>query len=179
MKAIEKTAEKVIETSYQGKVENLISMKEFCYKTDTEDIEHNLVENDLTFLKFIHKGKTLLVSDRCIKNEISWDQLNERKLVFGNKTIEIDGIKYRIRLLTSNEWDNLIVKYTPEDSDSHWQDMCSWCQNIYSINYLKRYYSIDLTYRVLRGYPTVSYFCYTTSFTFYTNYGWRPVLEVL
>ena len=176
-----KTIEKVIETIYQGKVENLISIKEFYNKTNTEDVGNNLVENDfdLTFLKFIHKGKILLVSDRCIKNSISWDDLNERKLVFGNKIIEIDGIKYKIRLLTSNEWDNLIVKYTPEDSDSHWQDMCSWCQNIYSINYLKRYYSIDLTYRVLRGYPTVSYFCYTTSFTFYTNYGWRPVLEVL
>ena len=34
MKAIEKT----IETIYQGKVENLISMEGFCYKTDTEDI---------------------------------------------------------------------------------------------------------------------------------------------
>ena len=37
MKTIEKTAEKVIETIYQGKVENLISMKEFCYKTKHPD----------------------------------------------------------------------------------------------------------------------------------------------
>ena len=174
MKAIEKT----VETSYQGKVENLISMKEFCYKTDTEDIGNNLVKN-LTFLKFIHKGKTLLVSDRCIKNKISWNDLSERKLVFGNKIIEIDSIKYRIRLLTSNEWDNLIVKYTSEDRDSHWNDIRTWCQNIYSINHLKRYYSTALTARVLRGSTTLSYFSNYTSSYVGTYCGWRPILEVL
>ena len=174
MKAIEKT----VETSYQGKVENLISMKEFCYKTDTEDIGNNLVKN-LTFLKFIHKGKTLLVSDRCIKNEISWNDLSERKLVFGNKTIEVDNIKYKIRLLTSHEWNNLIVKYVPEDSDSHWKNIWTWCQNIYSINHLKRYYSDDLTGRVLRGNNTVSNFNDNPSSTVYTSNGWRPILEVL
>ena len=179
MKAIEKTAEKVIETSYQGKVENLISMKEFCSKTDTEDIGNNLVKNDLTFLKFIHKGKTLLVSDRCIKNKMSWNDLNERKLVFGNKVIEIDNIKYKVRLLTSSEWNKLIVKYVPEDSDSHWKDIWTWCQNIYSIYDLKRYYSYGLTYRVVRGTYAVSGFNYYPSSFVYTNYGWRPILEVL
>ena len=175
MKIIEKT----LETSYQGKVENLISMKEFCYKTDTEDIGNNLIKGNLTFLKFIHKGKILLVCDKNIKNNISWDQLNERKLVFGNKIIEIDSIKYRIRLLTSNEWDNLIVKYTSEDRDSHWNDIRTWCQNIYSIYDLKRYYSYGLTYRVVRGTYAVSGFNYYPSSFVYTNYGWRPILEVL
>ena len=176
-----KTIEKVIETIYQGKVENLISIKEFYNKTNTEDVGNNLVENDfdLTFLKFIHKGKILLVSDRCIKNSISWDDLNERKLVFGNKIIEIDGIKYKIRLLTSNEWDNLIVKYTPEDRDSHWKNIWTWCQNIYSIYDLKNYYSFDFTYRVFRGSTTVSYFNNYPSSPVITRGGWRPILEVL
>ena len=176
-----KTIEKVIETIYQGKVENLISIKEFYNKTNTEDVGNNLVENDfdLTFLKFIHKGKTLLVSDRCIKNEISWNDLSERKLIFGNKIIEIDSIKYRIKLLTSHEWDNLIVKYTSEDRDSHWKDIRTWCQNIYSINHLKRYYSTALATRVVRGYFTVSCFSYNTSSSTSSYYGWRPILEVL
>ena len=180
-KVIEKVIEKTIETIYQGKVENLISMKEFCSKTDTRDVGNNLIKNklNLTFLKFIHKGKILLVSDRCIKNSISWDDLNERKLVFGNKIIEIDGIKYKIRLLTSNEWDNLIVKYTPEDRDSHWKNIWTWCQNIYSIYDLKNYYSYVLTNRVLRGGNAVSYFVSTTSSIVYASSGWRPILEVL
>ena len=176
-----KTIEKVIETIYQGKVENLISIKEFYNKTNTEDVGNNLVENDfdLTFLKFIHKGKILLVSDRCIKNSISWDDLNERKLVFGNKIIEIDGIKYKIRLLTSNEWDNLIVKYTPEDRDSHWKNIWTWCQNIYSIYDLKNYYSNVLANRVMRGYYAVSYLYSFASSYVNSGIGWRPILEVL
>jgi len=174
-----KAMEKVIETTYKGKVKNLISIKDFYSKTNTEDIGNNLVKDKLTFLKFIYKGKVLFISDRCIKNKISWNDLNERNLVFGNKIIEIDNIKYKVRLLTSSEWDSLIVKYTPEDSDSHWKHMWTWCQNIYSISYLKRYYSTDLTYRVIRGSSTVSYFDYDTSSNPYTNSGWRLVLEVL
>ena len=173
---------KIIETIYEGKVENLISIKDFCYKTNTEDIGHNLMENDfdLIFLKFVHNGKNFLVGDRNIKNSISWNDLNERKLVFGNKIIEIDGIKYRIRLLTSNEWDNLIVKYTPKDNDSHWKNIYTWCQNIYSIYSLKEYYSLGWTYRVMRGSFSVSYFYgdYSSCMSPPIN-GWRPVLEVL
>ena len=173
METIEKT------TTYEGKINSIISVEDFYSKTNTEDIGNNLIEvSDLTFLKFNHNGKTLLVCDRNIKNKISWDQLNEKNLVFG-KTITIDNIKYRVRLLTSNEWDKLIVKHTPLDSDSHWKNMYSWCQNVYSINFLKRYYSSDLTTRVICGNSTVSYFNNTPSSNVNTNIGWRPCLEIL
>jgi len=173
MKTIEKTT-----STYEGKVNNIISAEDFYYKTNTEDIGNNLVEGDLTFLKFNHNGKTLLVCDRNVKNRISWDMLNERNLVFG-KMITIDNIKYKVRLLTSNEWDKLIVKHTPLDSDSHWKNMYSWCQNVYSINFLKRYYSSGLAPRVLCAYSTVSYFIYTTSSYLTTISGSRPCLEIL
>jgi len=178
MKTIEKKTIEKTKTTYEGKVNGLISAEYFYYKTNTEDMGNNLVEGDLTFLKFNYNGKTLLVCDRNIKNKISWDQLNERNLVFG-KTIEINNIKYRVRLLTSNEWDKLIVKYTPKNSDSHWSNMYSWCQNVYSIEYLKRYCSTVLTVRVMRGYSTVSYFTDSTSSNVNTNIGWRPCLEIL
>ena len=174
MKTIEKTT-----STYEGKVNNIISAEDFYSKTNTEDIGNNLIEvSDLTFLKFNHNGKTLLVCDRNIRNKISWDQLNEKNLVFG-KTITIDNDKYRVRLLTSNEWDKLIVKHTPLDSDSHWKNMYSWCQNVYSINFLKRYYSSALTYRVICGYSAVSHFNNYSSSTVTTTIGWRPCLEIL
>ena len=180
MKTIEKKTIEKTKTTYEGKVNNIISAEDFYSKTNTEDIGNNLVEGntDLTFLKFNHNGKTLLVSDRNIKNKISWDQLNERNLVFG-KTIEINNIKYRVRLLTSNEWDKLIVKYTPLDRDSHWENMYSWCQNVYSIDYLKRYYSSDLASRVICGSSTVSHFNNYSSSYVDTADGWRPCLEIL
>ena len=173
METIEKT------TTYEGKINSIISVEDFYSKTNTEDIGNNLIEvSDLTFLKFNHNGKTLLVSDRNIKNNISWDQLNEKNLVFG-KTITIDNDKYRVRLLTNSEWDKLIVKYTPKNSDSHWSNMYSWCQNVYSIDYLKRYYSSDLSTRVICGDSPVSNFGNYTSSTVFTFFGWRPCLEIL
>ena len=175
MKAVEKIT---TETTYEGKVNNITLAKDFYYKTDTVNIGNNLIEDnaDLTFLNFISNGKTLLVSDRNIKNNISWDMLDERKLVFGNKVIEINSIKYKVRLLTASEWDNLIVKHTPLNKDSNYKDIYSWVQNVYSINDLKKYYS---TYRVIRGSSPVSGFDYNTSSTVYTDIGWRQVLEML
>ena len=168
---------KTTETTYEGKINNIILAKDFYYKTDTVNIGNNLIEDntDLTFLKFISNGKTLLVSDRNIKNNISWDMLNERKLVFG-KIIEINSIKYKVRLLTASEWDNLIVKHTPLNKDSNYKDIYSWVQNVYSINDLKKYYS---TYRVIRGSSTVSNFTYYSSSLVTTTNGWRQVLEML
>lgn len=70
-------------------------------------------------------GKKLLVADRNLLVNVSWDDLNAQSLVFG-KTINIDGQQYKIRLLTggtnyrngdhyaggtpsNNEWDRIIA----------------------------------------------------------------------
>ena len=161
-----------VKSSYEGKVNNIITVEELCQKTDLT-IENLLLKGDITFLKFIYNNKTLLVADRNLKNMISWDRLDERDLVFG-KVIEIDNISYKVKLLTASEWDKLIVKHIPLDRDSHWRYMWSWCQNVYL-----RYYSSDLTIRVLRGDSTVSGFDDAPSSTVFATAGWRPVLELL
>jgi len=56
--------------------------------------------------------------------------------------------------------------------------MWSWCQNIYSIEYLKIYLN-GLTFRILRGYSTISSFDYATSYNVDNHIGWRPCFEVL
>ena len=159
-------------TEYMGKVKNIISASDLYLKTEIE-VGESLIENDITWLKFISNGKILLVADRCIKNRISWNQIHEQKCVFG-KVITINNVDYLCRLLTSAEWDKLIVKYTPLDVDSHWKRTYTWCQN--KTMYAKKN---DLTYRVFRGYSTVSGFIYYTSSYVYTFCGWRPVLELL
>ena len=71
-------------------------------------------------------SKKLLISDRVLLVNVSWDDLNAQGLIFG-KTITIDGQQYKLRLLTggsnyrsgtdaysggspaSNEWDRIIV----------------------------------------------------------------------
>lgn len=86
-------------------------------------------------------GKKLLISDRNILEQVSWDDLNAQSLIFG-KTITIDGQQYKLRLLTggsnyrntsdayaggtptNNEWDQIIANEggypglpTPSSSD--------------------------------------------------------------
>ncbi|RLQ08677.1 hypothetical protein D9547_07060 [Geobacillus stearothermophilus] len=71
-------------------------------------------------------SKKLLISDRVLLVNVSWDDLNAQGLIFG-KTITIDGRQYKLRVLTggsdyhhgtgnysggypsSNEWDRIIT----------------------------------------------------------------------
>lgn len=89
--------------------------------------------NKLQWHKIQDGAKTLLICDRVILVNISWDDLNADNRVFG-KTIVIDGQQYKLRLLTGgaekrgggaggsanggktpNEWDRFI---TNEDAIS-------------------------------------------------------------
>ena len=155
------------------------------------------INGDITWLKFASNNKTLFVADRNVKYYISWDYLQKNGLVFG-KPIEIGGVKYLCRLMQgcnvnpapnasgsspytggtdgtkipgiNNEWDNLIIPYTPLEADSYWTSVYSWTQEAHST---------ALTARVVRGYYAVSFFNNNTSSSVNTSYGWRPVLEVL
>ena len=79
--------------------------------------------NKLQWVKIKDGDKTLLICDRVILVNVSWDDLNGQGYVTG-KTITIDGTKYKCRLLTggsnrrnndwyaggtptNNEWDRL------------------------------------------------------------------------
>ena len=134
---------------------------------------------DITWLKFKVDGKTLFVADRNIVTGISWDDIDIAGCVRG-KIITINGKKYLCRLLTGGnstsasraggEWNNTIVKYTPNNSDSNWSNVYSWCQEVSSSS---------TSTRVERGGSSVSYFARTTSSYTTSAYGWRPILEVL
>lgn len=82
--------------------------------------------NRLKWSKFQDGTKTLLICDRVILANVSWDDLNGQNLVTG-KAVTIDGATYKLRLLTggskhrsgtdsysggsptANEWDQFIV----------------------------------------------------------------------
>lgn len=88
--------------------------------TDTNDAYK------LNWIEVNDGGKKLLVSDRVLLSEVSWDDLNALGFVSG-KTITIDGQQYKARLLTggtnyrtgtdaysggkptNNEWDRIIA----------------------------------------------------------------------
>ena len=89
---------------------------------------------EITWLKL----GDLWVCDRNILQGVSWETLNEKGLVFG-KEVEIDGEKYKLRILTgsdgndygegyNNEWDRLMDEYNEDNDLLHYDNMYSWCQ---------------------------------------------------
>ena len=100
------------------------------YKYMTGSIEiRNTNSDDAYKLRWVEVNdgnKKLLISDRCLLVNVTWNQLNEQGLVSG-KEITIDGQRYKIRLLsggtyyrtgtstysggkpTTNEWDRIIT----------------------------------------------------------------------
>ena len=111
---------------------------------------------------------------------VSWETLNEKGLVFG-KEVEIDGEKYKLRILTgsdgndygegcNNEWDRLMDEYNEDNNLLHYDNMYSWCQETdcdYSSN------------RSIRGYFSARDYNYSNATNTYTYLGWRPALEKL
>lgn len=83
--------------------------------------------NQLIWHKIKDGDKTLLICDRVILANVSWDDLNGDNRIFG-RTINIDGAEYKLRVLTggnnyrsssdnysggspaTNEWDRFITR---------------------------------------------------------------------
>lgn len=151
----------------------------------------------------------LLIADRNILHSVSWDDLNAQGLVTGKEiTIDGQQYKLRVMTggsdnrntsdayaggtPTANEWDQIIsgeVNYAglpkPTATDLtfntanlngvhnqfwNWYNVYSWAQEIYTRNGNNR---------ALRGRNSVRYWVGYPLSNRGTDYGWRPVLEVL
>lgn len=152
-------------------------------------------------------SKKLLVADRNLLVNVSWNDLNAQSLVFG-KTITIDGQQYKLRLLTvgsnrrngdrytggtptNNEWDQIIVNEagysglpTPSLSDLDTDQTSADYSSAHSQywNWLYIYSWGQETFSdngVLRGYYSARYWDYSGASHRNPDCGWRPVLEVL
>lgn len=51
------------------------------------------------WLKFSYMGKIEFIAKKPFRHSISWNNINAVNAVFGNRIIEIDGLKYKIRLM--------------------------------------------------------------------------------
>lgn len=136
------------------------------------------------WLKFTLNGKMLLVTKKTFRHSVSWNAINAVGAVWGEKIIEIGSVKYRVRLLSTREWNDLMypihidhpsgapnwANYTDQDllmHNDYGNGSNSWTQ------------TKGGTYRIYRGYGGVTTSnSYKPSDTSYTR-GYRPVLEVL
>lgn len=58
------------------------------------------------WLKFAYKGKIQFIAKKPIRNSISWDAINTAKCVYGDsgdKTVVINGLTYKVRLMRALE----------------------------------------------------------------------------
>ena len=143
--------------------------------TDFE-IGDTIAGKEITWLKL----GDIWVCDRNILQGISWETLNEKGFVFG-KEVEIDGEKYKLRILTGsnggdygegcdNEWDRLMDEYNEDNDLLHYDNMYSWCQET-DCDYL--------SHRSDRGYNSARNYYDDISTSTNTTIGWRPALEKL
>lgn len=160
---------------YYGKVNGLITGTDLCSNVGLTAVGI-IVSGDITWLKFSHNYKTLFVADRPIASSVSWDIIQEKDLVKG-KVVTIGDKIYLCRLMTGGnsnpasyaggEWNDLIVRFTPDDTDSNWKIGLNICKEIcYS----------SISSRVFRGLNSVTHVGQYSSNAFAR---YRPVLELL
>jgi hypothetical protein len=51
------------------------------------------------WLKFAWQGKILFVAKKAFRGSMKWDYINSANAVYGDKTVEIGGLTYKVRLL--------------------------------------------------------------------------------
>lgn len=120
------------------------------------------------------KANGLLIADRCVCIDISWEQLDDQGLVFGTP-IEIDGKFYLCRCLkvgaendAPNEWDAVLDVTNESDELWHWRNKFFWGQEI-----------VGASYRAFRGYYSARNWDSNTASYRIVNVGFRPALEPL
>lgn len=127
-------------------------------------------------LQWVKLKNGLLVADRCVCTEVSWEQLHKAGLVFGTLA-SMDGETYLCRCLKvgmqdhePNEWDAALDE-TGEDNELwHWDEALFWGQETFEYS---------SSFRTVRGWAHARLWDIddVTNRSPYT--GFRPALEYL
>lgn len=119
----------------------------------------------------------ILIADRCILTNVTWDDLNFNSLVFG-KHITIGGYHYKTRLLkvgpevdVPNEWDAALDAVGEDNELWHWGSEFFWGQETPT--------SLQASSRAYRGYHSVRYWGWFDWLFRYSGLGFRPALVPL
>lgn len=121
------------------------------------------------------RWRNLLISDRVVCTNISWDRLDEMGLIYGTGAI-INGDRYICRSLNvstspgpPNEW-NAAMRDVGDDNDIwHWQGNMTFGQARREMN----------TKTPIRGFESPWHMSYISTEVGDPHVGWRPVLEAL
>ncbi|WP_277548256.1 Ig-like domain-containing protein [Brevibacillus laterosporus] len=184
------------------------------FKTDPVITNWNIgdtdvnMDNQLHWHKIIDGSKTLLICDRVILADITWNDLSSDNRIFG-KTITIDGRQFKLRVLTvgsnyrghpregglpkDNEWDRFItnedaISGIPSPVKSDLDDLPLSSTDRYSPhnifwNWMAIYSwgqeDASVGGKACRGERSARFWSNGFSYSRDDWRGWRPVLEVL
>ena len=127
-------------------------------------------------LQWIKLKNGLLIADRCVCTNISWEQLDKKGFVLGTP-ITIEGEAYWCRCLQVgseegeiNEWDSALDGTGEDNNLWHWEGAYFWGQEI-----SKR----SASSRAVRGWVSARYWNYYNASSRIVGVGFRPALEYL
>lgn len=158
-----------------------------------------------SWLKFQIDDKLLYVPKTAVRDGVSWLMLEELNLIYGDRTIEIDGQEFRVRLLRgadsdpytgtletghdivgtrNSEWSRLYYPVSGENIASYTgPKLASYTAQELGVTTGPGVPSIcqerrgDTSQRVFRGLNSISYFMLGSSGSS-NGRGWRPALEL-
>ena len=176
-------------TPYYNTGGNLTS---YAYNQTTTFLFGNSDSTPSNNLLWIKMSNTLLVADRNLLCDISWQQIYKnpngnaqnttQTSIIGAATgtaVVIDGHTYRVRLLTGgtqiglvadSEW-NALLALSPSNDVIHWSQCKSWCSETRS------YGGND--FRPLRGFDSAGHWTNIKSNHVDAAEGFRPALELI
>lgn len=134
------------------------------------------------WLKFSYKGKILFISKGLMRrswdgNNISKSYIDDRNLRTGGSSapvVEKDGFSYVVRMISAEEWSDLIYPVHIDDpSDRNWDSFTNRELDIGNDSPTSLSNSVNNNALHVRGDPTLT----STSAHIYCS--WRPVLELV
>ena len=127
-------------------------------------------------LQWVKLKNGLLVADRCVCIEVSWEQLHKAGLVFGT-LVTIDGEAYLCRCLKvgakdhePNEWDAALDEAGEDSELWHWDEALFWGQETFEYS---------SSFRTVRGWAHARLWDIDDVATRAPHTGFRPALEYL
>ena len=169
-----------VKTGFYGETTaaDLISGVDLCTKLGLT--AGPLQHSDAGWLKCALEGNLMYVAKKTIRHSISWNDINAVNAVFGERTIEIDGMLFAVKLFSTTDWDKIMyplhkdfgqwAQYTDEDllvHNSFGNGSYSWTSTPSVAN------------RVFRGFSGVTYSSDYPPSISNASYGFRPVLVFL
>lgn len=166
-------------SEYLGKVNNIITSTDIRNLVGLSTTGILVFNDDITWLKFKYNNKILFISNRCVLYGITWNQMDNVGITTG-KAININGTEYLCRSISATdngtwngqpiagEWKDLIMKYTPNVSDSYWNEYYTICRDE----------GQNSSYATIVGKSSIDTIMQISKTASHSTYAWRPVLEI-